>query len=205
MVASARTEPLPRIARFTVEQVEGMLASGILSDGTPIELIDGVLVYKDRSDWGEDPMTIGKKHNLAVQLLKELDAELRRHDCTVQTQGPVRIPPHDEPEPDGAVLKGQPRDYADRLPTATDVHAVIEVSDSSLDYDRTTKLARYARAGIAQYVIVNLRHGCVEVHERPAPGEERYESVFVLRRGDKLELRAGEHARYDVAVARLLP
>jgi Uma2 family endonuclease len=195
----------PRIARLTVEQVEGMLASGILADGAPIELIDGVLVYKDRSDWGEDPMTIGKKHNLAVQLLKELDSELRSRACCMQMQGPVRIPPHDEPEPDGAVLKGQPRDYADHLPAASDVHAVFEVSDSSLEYDRTTKLARYARAAIAQYVIVNLRHECVEVHERPAASEDRYESVTVVRRGEKLALATGEGQRLEIDVALLLP
>ncbi len=58
-----------------------MVASGLLAEGAPIELVDGVLIYKDRSDWGEDPMTIGRKHNLAVQLLKELDAELRSRSC----------------------------------------------------------------------------------------------------------------------------
>ena len=150
MVTSALAEPRPRIARLTVEQVEGMLEAGILPEGAPIELIDGVLVYKDRSERGEDPRTIGKRHNLAVQLLAALGPDLRARGCSMQTQGPVRIPPHDEPEPDGAVVRGQPRDYADRLPSATDVHAVIEVSDSSLEYDRTTKLALYARAAIAQ-------------------------------------------------------
>jgi Uma2 family endonuclease len=204
MATSARPEPLPRIARLTVDQVEGMLAAGILVEGTPIELIDGVLVYKDRSDLGGDPMTIGKKHNLAVQLLKELDAELRSRGCSMQTQGPVRIPPHDEPEPDGAVVRGEPRDYADRLPTASDVSCVVEVSDSSLDYDRTTKLARYANAAIPQYVIVNLRNDCVEVYERPAASEERYESATVLRGGDKLLLRVAGTS-LEVDVTRLLP
>ncbi len=204
MATSSRPEP-PRIARLTVEQVEGMLAAGILPEGAPIELIDGVLVYKDRSDRGGDPMTIGKRHNLAVQLLKELDGELADRGCSMQTQGPIRIPPHDEPEPDGAVLRGRPRDYAERLPATADVYAVVEVADSSLEYDRTTKLARYARAAIAQYIIVDLRHDCIEVHERPAADEDRYESVTVVRRGETLGIRAGDGQPLAVDVARLLP
>lgn len=182
-----------------------MLEAGILSEGAPIELIDGVLVHKDRSDWGEDPMTIGKKHNLGVQLLGELDKELTALGCYVQTQGPIRIPPHDEPEPDGAVVRGTRRDYADRLPSAADVHAVIEVADSSLQYDRTTKLALYARAGIAQYVIVDLRHGCVEIHERPDLEQARYESTTVVRAGDKVALRTGDSTRLDVDATSILP
>jgi Uma2 family endonuclease len=201
----AQIESEARIARLTVEQVEGMLAAGILADGAPIELIDGVLVYKNRSDRGEDPRTIGKKHSLGVKLLGRLDPDLERHGCHMQTQNPVRIPPHDEPEPDGAVLRGQPRDYTDQLPGAPDVYAVIEVADASLDYDRTAKLALYARAGIAQYIIVNLRLDCVEVYERPAAGEYRYESVTVLRRGETLALSAGTETRIDFDVARLLP
>jgi Uma2 family endonuclease len=205
MIASRSSDHEPRIARLTVDQVEGMLAVGILREGAPIELIDGVLVYKNRSDGGEDPMTIGKKHNLAVQLLKELEPELRARGCTIQTQGPVRIPPHDEPEPDGAVLRGTPRDYTERLPAASDVCAVLEVSDSSLEYDQTTKLARYARALIAQYVIVNLRNDCVEVHEDPAAAEERYEVTRVLRRGNKLDIRLDDGLRFEIEVSRLLP
>lgn len=205
MVGSVPAPASARLARLTVEQLEGMLATGILVDGAPIELIDGVLVYKDRSDWGEDPMTIGKRHNLAVQLLKELDVELRSQGCSMQTQGPVRLPPHDEPEPDGVVVRGGPRTYADRLPEAADIHAVVEVSDSSLEFDRTTKLARYAQASIAQYVIVNLRQDCVELHERPAASEARYETVKVLRRGETLALRTGTDSHLVVEVARLLP
>lgn len=59
--------PDHRIARLTVDQYHRMIDSGILREGEPIELLDGVLVYKDRSDRGEDPMTVGKRHALAVQ------------------------------------------------------------------------------------------------------------------------------------------
>lgn len=191
--------------RLTVEQVERMLDVGILAEGAPLELIDGALVYKDRSDAGGDLMSVGTHHSLVVQLLGELDAELRPRGCSLRTQSPVRISPYDAPEPDGAVVTGKPRDYTDRMPGPQDVHAVIEVSDSSLRQDRRIKLALYARAAIGQYVIVNLPQHCVEVYEQPVASQDQYESVTVVRRGDRLALRTGDAPPLDVDVARLLP
>jgi hypothetical protein len=78
-----------RALRLTVDQVHAMIAAGILPEGPHTELIDGLLVYKDRSEQGEDPMTSGKRHNLAVKLRARLDAELTAHGCHMQTQGPV--------------------------------------------------------------------------------------------------------------------
>lgn len=194
-----------RVARFTVTQVRAMVLAGILREGEPIELVDGVLVYKNRSAAGDDPMTIGERHNLVVKLLARLDAELAGRGHHMQTQGPLTLTIHDEPDPDGAVLRGQPRDYIDRLPTAADTSSVIEVSDSSLEYDRTRKLLLYARAGIAQYVIVNLRSNSVEVYEQPITAEARYALTAVLRPPDPLALRLGEGQCLNVDVGRILP
>lgn len=191
--------------RLTVEQVERMLDVGILAEGAPLELLDGVLVFKDRSQAGGDPMSVGTHHVLVVQLLSELGAELKGRGCWMKVSGAVLISPHDAPEPDGAVVAGQPRDYADRVPAPADVHAVIEVSDSSLRQDRKIKLPLYARAGIAQYIIVNLVRQCIEVYERPTASGDDYEAVTVLRRGDRLALRTADGAPLDVDVARLLP
>ena len=195
----------PRIARLTVDQVHAMLDAGILRDGDPVELIDGVLVRKDRSEQGDDPWTIGKKHNLVIKLLLGLDRELAGAGCHMQAQGPVCLPPQDEPEPDGAVLRGEPRTYAERLPTARDALAVFEVADSSLPYDRTVKLALYARTSIPQYVIVNLKQACLEVHEGPDAEVGRYGHTRVLRAGDTLDLNVGGGTTLAVAAARILP
>jgi Uma2 family endonuclease len=193
------------VVPLTTDQVHAMVDAGIVREGEPIELIEGLLVYKDRSASGESPMTIGKKHNLAVKLLVELNAELANHGCHMQTQGPLTLSLHSEPEPDGAVLRGSARDYADRLPCAADASSVIEVADSSLPYDRKTKLALYARAPIAQYVIVNIKDDCVEVHEQPSIETAQYGLVSVRRRGETFELRIGEMDRLEVLVDRLLP
>jgi Uma2 family endonuclease len=194
-----------RLAKLTVEQVHAMVECGILGEHEPLELIDGLLVYKDRSDHGEDPLTIGKKHNLVVKLLARLDPELSPRGCHMQMQGPLSLPPHDEPEPDGCILKGQPRDYSQRLPTAGDVTCVIEVAESSLESDRETKLRLYARNGIEQYVIVNLRDDVLEVYEEPIVENQRYGSIVKLGRGDTVDLHTASAEDLRVLVADVLP
>lgn len=192
----------PRVARFTVAQVHTMLDAGILN-GANLELIDGLLVHKDRASGGGNPMTIGEKHNLVIKLLARLDPELSKHGTHMQTQGPVRLSEHDEPEPDGAVLLGEPRDYGERIPTASDATSLIEVADSSLEYDRTTKALLYARSGIAQYVIVNLRVPNVEVYEQPRQG--RYEVMRVLSNDETLNIHIGNARVIAVPARELLP
>jgi len=193
-----------RLARLTVDQVHAMVDAGILREGEAIELIDGVLICKDRSTLGEDPMTIGKRHNLVVKLLARLDGDLVARGYHMQTQGPLQLSAYDEPEPDAVILRGDPRSYADRLPGSADAETVIEVADSSLEHDRTTKLVLYARAGIGQYVIVNLRDACVEVHERPQREAGRYSDVAVVHAGQLVPFRVGDE-RLSVDAALILP
>ena len=181
-----------------------MIEAGIVHEGAPIELIDGVLVHKDRSASGEDSMSIGKEHSLVVSLLGELDAELAQRGCHMRTQNPLSLPPHDEPEPDGAILRGRPRAYTDRVPGAADAGSVIEVADSSLAYDRKTKLALYARAGIAQYVIVNLKGRCIEIYEQPGD-EGSYQQVTVRRAGETVALRLADGERLEIRADHILP
>ncbi len=181
-----------------------MIKAGIVHEGAPIELIDGVLVHKDRSASGEDPMSIGKEHSLVVSLLGELGVELAEHGCHIRTQNPLQLSPYDEPEPDGAILRGRPRAYTDRLPGAADTGSVIEVSDSSLAYDRKTKLALYARAGIAQYILVNLPGRCIEIHEQPRP-DGSYQQVAVRRVGETVPLRLPDGERLPILADRILP
>ena len=180
-----------------------MLEAGILRDGEALELIDGLLIYRDRSARGGDPKTIGEKHNLVIKLLARLEADLEGLGAQMQTQGPVRLSETNEPEPDGAVVRGGPRDCSARVPAGADVESIIEVADSSLEYDRSTKAAMYARAGLAQYVIVNVRDARIEVLEQPAEGT--YTLSRVIFPDGSVELRAPGGKRLLVAAARLLP
>jgi len=188
---------------LTVDQYHTMLETGILRDGDPYELLNGMLVRKDRSAVGEDPMTIGHEHAWAVNSLVDLNSKLKRLGCYMQVQQPLSLPPYDEPEPDGAVIVGTYEDYRGRHPTAADVTCVIEVADASLNRDRTTKLRAYAGSGIAQYVIINLVDRLVEVYTEPMA--QRYGRSVTLGLKDRVEFAAAKGKRLAVAVRKLLP
>jgi Uma2 family endonuclease len=194
-----------RVVPLTVKQYHQMIQHGILREGEPYELLNGLLVRKDRSAAGGDPMTTGHHHVLAVKLLVELNPKLRRLGCHMSSQQPLSLPPHDEPEPDGAIVKGAPTDYRNRNPAPGDVTCVIEVSDSSLQQDRDAKSRIYASAGIPMYLIVNLVDRTIEQYTQPSPKKGRFEQSAVLRRGDRIELPAAGGKILKVAVRSLLP
>ncbi len=182
-----------------------MLDVGILRDGDPVELLDGMLVYKDRSAAGEDPMSLGRRNVMAVNMLSDLNPVVRKHRCHILGQAPITLGSNDEPEPDGAVVRGKLTDYPDEHPTASDVLAMIEVSDSSLEQDRTRKARLYASAGIPQYVIVNLVDDRVEVLTQPRAKQGKYAQVVHLKAGASLSLNCGAGKRVQIAVNDLLP
>jgi hypothetical protein len=193
---------------FTVDQYHQMIEQEILAEGEPFELINGQLIHKDRSATGEDPMTVGHEHVLVVKRLARLSPRFERHGCHMQTQQPISIVPHDEPEPDGAVIVGSEEDYQGRLPGPKEVLCVIEVADSSLQRDRTIKLRLYAGAGIACYLIINLLNRLVEVYTQPtsARGQlPRYGKPEILRAGDTLKIPGPRGKLVSVPVQKLLP
>lgn len=202
-VEQLRRNPLS--VPITVEQYHQMISAGILEEGKPIELLDGFLVRKDRSHAGEDPMTVGHEHLWAVYRLGELNEQLKSHKCFIMTQQPITIPPDNEPEPDGAILKGASDDYRNRLPEPGDILAVIEVADSSLQDDRTAKQRIYSAAGISPYVIINLVDRTVEIYTVPDVRLGRYGSLQSLKRSESLRLPTGTGVELEVPVERLLP
>lgn len=195
----------PRLARIDVHQYRRMWETGILHDADPIELLDGLLVYKDRSALGEDPMTVGERHAIAIGLLADLGTRLHRLGCHIRCQLPVTLPPYHEPEPDGAIVRGRRRDYARRHPRAEDVLCVFEVAESSLRQDRTEKADLYGSAGIGQYVIVNLVDNRVEVLTHPRTKRGKYARVAHIKPGASVSLKLGEGTRLDIEVQDLLP
>lgn len=190
-----------------VDRYHRMIESGILPEGEPFELIDGCLVQKDRSAVGEGPMTVGLGHAWVISELGDLTPRLRRMGCYMRVQLPLALPPFDEPEPDGAVVRGSNRDYRDRHPGAADATCVIEVADSSLLRDRTIKLRIYAAAAIPIYVIINLVDRVVEVYSEPMGkgSRARYGRQETLSGRQKVLLPAGRGRFLRVPVASLLP
>lgn len=194
-----------RLFRLSVRHYHRMLADGILEEGAPFELLDGNLVRKDRSAQGADPMTVGHDHAWAVKNLALLDTRLRRFGCHMQTQQPITLPPFDEPEPDGAIVRGVPDDYRDRHPGAKDVLCVIEVADASLRRDRTVKLRIYARSGITCYLIINLADRALELYSKPARPAGRYRESATFVVPQRLGLPLARGRKLTIPVRQLLP
>jgi hypothetical protein len=198
-----------RLAPLTVEQYEAMIAQGILGEGEPIELIDGLLVYRDRSATGEDLMTVGPEHQLAVKKLARLGERFAALGCHLSIQGPLRLSSRDEPAPDVTVLRGTPEDFATGHPSPHHVMSLIEVADGSLERDRTTKSRIYAAAGIRQYLIVNLPERQVELFYSPDLQGRRFRrGPLVLGDSEVVWIAAGETGAgkgVRVSVSDLLP
>jgi Uma2 family endonuclease len=178
----------PAVEPLTISQVEEMMKHGILREGAPLELIDGLLVHKDRSARGEDPMTHNPAHANCVSRLLQVLAIVQANGFHLRCQTPIALSPTRAPEPDIAILRGMPADYRGRHPGPADIAAVFEVADSSLQFDRVRKLQLYAAAGIPVYWIANLIDNVIEVYQRPDLTAGKYAAHAEFRSGDILEL-----------------
>jgi Uma2 family endonuclease len=200
VVLDPTTRPLA-VVPLTVEQYHSMRETGILDEDEPVELIDGLLVYKDRGG----AMPVSPLHSLVTHRMSRLAPALEDQGCHLRLENSITLPPSHEPEPDGAVVRGRAEDYLERHPGSGDVLCAIEVAESSLKSDRTTKQGIYAAAGIGQFIIVNLVEGRVEVYGEPNVAERCYGVVRVLHRGDSMALRLPGGRTLDVPVADWLP
>lgn len=148
--------------RFTVDEFQRMGEAGILTRDDRVELIDGDIVR----------MTpIGHRHASSVRRLNAILSPLVGEAAIIDVQNPLRLGQHAEPQPDLVLLKPKSDFYARAHPGPADVLLVIEVADTSAEYDRTVKVPLYGRAGIAEVWVVDLADGLVEVYRQPARGQ----------------------------------
>jgi hypothetical protein len=192
------------LIRMTVEQYHSMIGTAIM-EGAPVELLDGMLVLKDRSHQGDSPMSIYRPHVASVMRIARLDRCLDGRGCHLRSQQPITLAPQNEPEPDGVIVSGSLEDYVKVHPTPGQIACVFESSDSSLQHDRTTKLRIYARHGAPQYIIVNLVDDVVEFRSDVDPATESYRSTVVVQRGESFAIRLPDGDPFDVAADELLP
>jgi len=200
-IAAGMTPPLEPL---TIEQVEQMVRHGILREGAPIELIDGLLVRKDRGARGDNTMTHNPDHSLCIKRLMALLSCVQSRGFHLQCQLPVALLSTRAPEPDVAIVRGAPDDYPGRHPGPNDVAAVVEVAEGSLEYDRTTKLRLYAAAGIPVYWIANLVDQVIEIYEQPNSAEDKYDVHVDYRKGDVIELPLSPTTSLPIRVDEIL-
>ncbi len=146
---------------FTVADYYRMTEAGVLREDSRVELIRGQII---------DMAAIGTPHFGMVNRLVRILPSVLAGRGLLHVQNPVRLDDWSEPEPDITVLKPRADDYASAHPRPDDVLLLIEVADSSLDYDREVKAPLYAESGIIEYWIVNLRDHVVEVFRQAENG-----------------------------------
>ena len=160
---------------FTVDDYYRLAECGILHEDDRVELIDGQVV----------PMTpIGVRHASRVAYLTDVLTKLAGRDAAIIVQNPVRLETRSEPQPDVTVVRRRSDYYRQAHPTPADTLLVIEVADSSIDYDRDVKVPLYARTGIPEVWLCDLPRERVEVYREPGP--DGYQSVRTLAPGDTL-------------------
>lgn len=153
---------------FTVDDYHRMGEAGIFADAGRVELIEGVIASLS---------PVGPRHFAIVLRISRLLAKAVGERATLSIQGPVRLAPRSEPEPDAAVLRPRADDYEHGLPGPSDILLLVEVSDSTLARDRDVKAPLYAAHGIPEYWLVDLDARKVLVHRDPLPTERRWRSV----------------------------
>ena len=159
--------------RWKRVEYDRLIECGFFNSGEPVELVGGQLIVAEPQ---------GSRHFAAIRAAEEALRVAFGVGWDVRTQAPVALDEESEPEPDVAVVPGSFRDYASGHPSR--LVLVVEVSESSLAFDRAHKGSLYARAGLADYWIVNLVDHVLEVYREPgrdadAPFSWRYQSLEV--------------------------
>ena len=157
IVAAGEREAVGAGRRFTVDEYLALGAAGILAKEERIELLDGEIICM---------APIGNRHRISVNWVAHLMHEAIGRRAMVQVQAPIQLDDFTMPEPDIAVIQwSSVNDIEPVLPS--DVYLIVEVADSSLEFDLGEKLARYAAAGIPEVWVANLRAGELVVNTEP--------------------------------------
>jgi|APSaa5957512622_1039677.scaffolds.fasta_scaffold38870_2 Uma2 family endonuclease len=185
-MAPSTTAPEVRRYRWTRADYDRVIETGGFGPEDKIELLDGEL-------WEMTPQ--GSAHSAVCGKVMYALQKAFGEAFFVRVQFPIALDDVSEPEPDVAVVRGAPDDHFDGHPT--EALLLVEVSLSSLSFDRGRKLAAYARNGIPEYWVVDLNTEKLEVYREPKG--TLYLSATVLNRGDTITPLHAPDAKVRVA------
>jgi Uma2 family endonuclease len=169
-------EPSPY--RFTVQEWHRLGETGVFDEEKRLELLDGEIITMS---------PIGNRHAAATCNLIEFFSENNRRRYLVSPGNPIEADQFSEPVPD-LMLLPRSQKTAGRHPLTNEAFLVVEISDSTLAYDRGRKLRKYAKSGVREYWIVNLQKDVVEVYRLPQG--EKYLDCAVVRGGESVAPQA---------------
>ena len=177
---------------FTVNDCYRMSEVGILSPNDRVELIRGDIVLMS---------PIGPRHGASVDAATRAFVRLAGEDAIVRVQGTVVLDDFCAPQPDLVLLRPRSDFYVGKNPASPDIVLIVEVADSSLEYDNTSKKELYAILGIHEYWVADLRNNLLHVYRDPAG--DSYQTAQALRAGDSVAPQLLPQCRIRVDV--LLP
>lgn len=200
MPAAAPLPPFKAMASFhvfTVAEYDRMVETGILTEDDRVELLEGYVVEK---------MPANPPHDGSVMAVVRRLLRFAPPGWMVLSQMGARLA-ESRPEPDAFVARGDEREYFTRHPSAADLGLVVEVADSSLDFDQEDKARIYARGAIPVYWIVNLPDRRVEVYTDPTgPADEpRYQTARHFPSGTVVPVELDGQTVASIPVDELLP
>ena len=160
---------------LTLDEYHTIGTAGVLKEDDRIELIEGEMI---------EMAPIGSRHLAKVNRLARLLSQCIGDQAIVSVQNPIALPPHNEPQPDLALLKPRADDYEGKLPSAEDILLVIEVADTTLAYDRDAKMPIYARHDIVETWLVDIQGQTVSIYQEP--GKNGYRRLLTPTRNESI-------------------
>ncbi|HEV2271948.1 MAG TPA: Uma2 family endonuclease [Steroidobacteraceae bacterium] len=142
-------EPTSSHRRLTVDAYYDMARTGLIGPDERVELIEGEVVRMP---------PIGDRHGSAVEELNELLVQAVAGRARVRCQMPVRLSNYSEPQPDFAVMRPRTGRNDRAHPSATDVFLLVEISNTTIRYDLDVKVPLYARHGVPEVWVIDLKH-----------------------------------------------
>ncbi|MBP0016159.1 MAG: Uma2 family endonuclease [Cyanobacteria bacterium SBLK] len=180
------------LKQWTVQDYHRMSELGILDAGERTELIAGQITLMAAK---------GTPHVTALHLLANAFRDRLGNTALVRTQDPIQLDDFSEPEPDLAIARGSVLDYAERHPTPDRLDLVVEVADSTLRQDCEIKDKLYARSGIIEYWIIDLKNRQLHRFRNPTP--TGYTEHSILFESDEISPLA--FPDIVLAIASILP
>ena len=165
--------------RLTVRDYHRLGEAGVLGENDRVELLEGQLV---------DMSPIGPRHALTIDVLNRLLPVALGEQAWLRVQNPIVLNDDSEPQPDVTIVRYPWRGFPDAHPQPPDILLLIEVADSSLEFDLGAKLELYARAGIREFWVVDLTSNRVLVHRNPRDGA--YRSTTTVDMSGTLQVEA---------------
>jgi Uma2 family endonuclease len=164
---------------FTVDEYYRMGEAGIFHPEARLELIEGEII---------EMSPVGDRHIACVNRATAFFTARLAGKVMVSVQNPVRLSRYTEPQPD--ILLARPRAdyYAGKRISPEDTFLVIEISDTTVRYDRNRKMPLYAKSGVPELWIENLQEDVILVYRNPGP--ETFSTSLVFHRGESVSLTA---------------